>query len=48
MALAAAALYISIKGGEERTQTHIAYAAGITEVTLRNRTKDIKNQMHMN
>jgi len=28
--------------GEKRTQTDIARAAGITEVTLRNRYRDIK------
>ncbi|PWU81143.1 MAG: hypothetical protein DLM72_08570, partial [Candidatus Nitrosopolaris wilkensis] len=36
-------LYIAcLSTGEKRTQTHIAQAAGITEMTLRNRYKHIK------
>ncbi|MDF2769361.1 MAG: hypothetical protein K0S91_2196, partial [Nitrososphaeraceae archaeon] len=30
--------------GETITQNNIAYAAGVTEVTLRNRVKDLKKQ----
>jgi len=41
--LAAAALYIAAKASTERlTQTEIADAARITEVTLRTRAKQIK------
>jgi transcription initiation factor TFIIB len=44
MGIAATALYIAcLNTGEKRTQTDIARAAGITEVTLRNRYRDIKN-----
>ena len=44
MALAATVLYVScLNSGEIKTQTDIADAAGITEVTLRNRYKDLKN-----
>ncbi len=40
--LAAAALYIASKiKKEKRTQTHLAKAANVTEVTVRNRTKDL-------
>jgi transcription initiation factor TFIIB len=43
MGIAATALYIAcLNTGEKRTQTDIARAAGITEVTLRNRYIDIK------
>jgi transcription initiation factor TFIIB len=43
MGIAAAVLYIVCrKGGEKRSQQYIAQAAGITEMTLRNRYKDIK------
>jgi transcription initiation factor TFIIB len=46
MGLAATALYIArIKRGEARTQREIANAAGITEVTLRNRFYDLKQQL---
>ncbi len=45
MALAATVLYVScLNTGENKTQTDIADAAGITEVTLRNRYKDLKNR----
>ena len=44
--LAAAALYLSAKASEERrTQTEIADAAKITEVTLRTRAKQIKTYL---
>src|SRR5919197_2520338 len=46
MGLAATVLYIScIKTGENMSQKEISNAAGITEVTLRNRIKDLKNQL---
>jgi transcription initiation factor TFIIB len=46
MGLAATVLYIScIKTGESITQKEISNVAGVTEVTLRNRFKDLKNQL---
>ena len=43
MGMAAAALYLAcIMNGERRTQKNIAHAAGVTEVTIRNRYKDLK------
>jgi transcription initiation factor TFIIB len=46
MGLAATVLYIScIKTGENIGQKEISYAAGVTDVTLRNRFKDLKNQL---
>jgi transcription initiation factor TFIIB len=46
MGMAATVVYIScLKTGEERTQKDISNAAGVTEVTLRNRFKDLKNQL---
>jgi transcription initiation factor TFIIB len=43
MGIAATVLYIAcLYTGEKRTQTNIAQAAGITEVTLRNRYRQIK------
>jgi transcription initiation factor TFIIB len=48
MSLAAAVLYISsTRCGENITQARVANAAGITEVTLRNRLKDFKLKMDM-
>jgi transcription initiation factor TFIIB len=45
MGIAATVLYIAcLNTGEKRTQTDIAQAAGITEMTLRNRYKDIKRR----
>jgi transcription initiation factor TFIIB len=44
MGLAATVLYMSCtKTGENITQKEICSAAGVTEVTLRNRFKDLKN-----
>ena len=44
MGLAAAALYLScVKNGELLTQRDIAEAAGVTEVTIRNRYKSLKS-----
>ena len=46
MAVAATVLYVScLNTGENKTQTDIADAAGITEVTLRNRYKELKNRI---
>jgi transcription initiation factor TFIIB len=48
MGLAASLVYLSCtKTGESRTQAQIAEAAGITEMTLRNRIKDIKGIPHI-
>jgi transcription initiation factor TFIIB len=45
MGLAATVLYIScLKTGEDKTQSQMAHAAGVTEVTIRNRFKELKNQ----
>jgi transcription initiation factor TFIIB len=44
MAIAAAALYLScVMNGENTTQKVIAMAAGVTEVTIRNRYKGLKD-----
>ena len=44
MAIAAAALYLScVMSGENTTQKVIAMAAGVTEVTIRNRYKGLKD-----
>jgi transcription initiation factor TFIIB len=46
MGLAATVLYIScIKTGENISQKDISNVAGVTEVTLRNRFKDLKSQL---
>ena len=46
MSVAATVLYIScIKTGENISQREISNVAGVTEVTLRNRFKNIKNQL---
>ncbi|MDQ5870466.1 MAG: hypothetical protein M3530_12180 [Thermoproteota archaeon] len=46
MGLAGAVLYIiSQMEGETITQADFAKAAGVTEVTLRNRSKDVKNKL---
>jgi transcription initiation factor TFIIB len=45
MGLAGAVLYLScLTGGEAVTQREIAMAAGVTEVTIRNRFKDLKTK----
>jgi transcription initiation factor TFIIB len=45
MALAAAVLYVScLKTDENKIQRYIADAAGVTDVTLRNRYKNIVSQ----
>ena len=44
MGLAAASLYLAcVKQGENITQRIIAEAAGVTEVTIRNRFKGLKD-----
>jgi transcription initiation factor TFIIB len=49
MGLAASVLYISsLKNGENVTQYHLSNAAGVTEVTLRNRYKDLMNRLELN
>ena len=46
MAVAATVLYVScLNSGVNIRQADIADAAGITEVTLRNRYKDLKNKL---
>jgi transcription initiation factor TFIIB len=46
MGMAAAILYLScIKTSENISQSSIAEASGVTEVTIRNRLKDIKNKL---
>jgi len=46
MGLAAAALYIAcVLEGERKTQKEIADAAGVTEVTVRNRYKGLREQL---
>jgi transcription initiation factor TFIIB len=49
MGIAATVLYLScLKTGEHRSQIDIAKAAGVTEVTVRNRFKDLKKQFDLN
>ena len=46
MGLAAASLYIAcLQANEKKTQKDIAEAAGVTEVTVRNRYKNLKRQL---
>ena len=46
MGLAAAALYIAcLQNNEKKTQKDIAEAAGVTEVTVRNRYKSLRRQL---
>jgi len=48
MGLAAAALYIAcLKNNEKKTQKDIAEAAGVTEVTVRNRYKTLRRQLNL-
>jgi transcription initiation factor TFIIB len=48
MGMAAAALYIScLQNSEKITQKDIAEAAGVTEVTVRNRYKALKKQLNL-
>jgi transcription initiation factor TFIIB len=49
MGIAATVLYLScLKTDEYRSQIDIASAAGVTEVTIRNRFKDLKSQFDLN
>jgi transcription initiation factor TFIIB len=49
MGLAASVLYLSsLKNGEVVTQSTIAAAAGVTEVTVRNRTKELRDRLMFN
>jgi transcription initiation factor TFIIB len=49
MGLAGSVLYLSSKNmGETITQMDIAEAAGVTEVTIRNRFKDLKSRLDLN
>jgi len=48
MGLAGAILYVSMQmNGLTIKQSDVAAASGVTEVTLRNRAKDVKNQLHL-
>ena len=48
MGLAAAALYLScVKNAEDKTQRDIAQAANVTEVTIRNRYKGLKESLNL-
>ena len=48
MGLAAAALYLScVRNGEDKTQHDIAEAANVTEVTIRNRYKGLKETLDL-
>jgi transcription initiation factor TFIIB len=48
MGMAASIVYIScLKTGEDRTQTQIADVSGVTDVTVRNRLKELKNKLHL-
>jgi len=49
MGIAATVLYIScLKTGENKAQTQIARAAGVTDVTVRNRLKELRIRLHLN
>jgi len=49
MGLAAAALYIAcVQEGERKTQKEIAESAGVTEVTVRNRYKGLREALGLN
>jgi transcription initiation factor TFIIB len=46
--VAAAALYIAAaKHGERRTQKEVAEVAGVTEVTIRNRYRELKKELNL-
>jgi transcription initiation factor TFIIB len=48
MGLAAAALYVAcVANGENKTQRDVAEAAGVTEVTIRNRYKGLKISLNL-
>jgi transcription initiation factor TFIIB len=49
MGLAATVLYLACQSnGENITQREIAGAAGVTEVTVRNRVRDLKDKLNLN
>jgi transcription initiation factor TFIIB len=49
MGLAATTVYAAcLKTGEIRTQSEIASVSGITEVTIRNRYKELKTNLELN
>ena len=49
MGIAAAALYVAtLLEGEKRTQREVADVAGVTEVTIRNRYKELINKLKLN
>jgi transcription initiation factor TFIIB len=49
MGLAATVLYLScLANGETTTEREVAQAAGVTEVTIRNRFKDLKTRPCLN
>ena len=46
MGLAAAALYLAcLQNNENKTQKEISDASGVTEVTVRNRCKGLRNNV---
>jgi transcription initiation factor TFIIB len=48
MGFAGTVLYISLQiDGITIKQLDMANAAGVTEVTIRNRAKELKNQLHL-
>jgi transcription initiation factor TFIIB len=48
MGFAATILYVScLKTAEEKTQTQIAHASGVTDVTIRNRLRDLKIKLKL-
>ena len=48
MGVAAAAVYIaSVLTGERRTQKEVADVAGVTEVTIRNRYRELKKALEL-
>jgi len=48
MGLAATVLYLScLKTGQDKTQNQMAQAAGVTEVTIRNRLKDLRDKLNL-
>jgi transcription initiation factor TFIIB len=49
MGLATTVVYAScVRTGEQKSQIDIANAADITEVTIRNRFKDLKSRLKLN
>jgi transcription initiation factor TFIIB len=49
MGMAATVLYIScLNAGEKKTQKDIAEAAGVSEVTIRKRFKDLTSKIQLN